>query len=239
MDTLFKTFLKYRYVLAGAVSGLVIPTIKLFVDYVSFNPLNLGIIKLLSFQLKMPQQKADYLLLTMGPVIMMTLAGAVYGKIMQVKDIAFKDPLTGAFNKRYLQETEKRLKRKDSTFTLAMIDLDNFKPINDKFGHHAGDEALKSVYKAFEEEKRVQDIVIRYGGDEFVMILPVTDLNGAKKVLERVRSKVEAIQYGNIKLGFSLGMVTEHKSEQAELHELIKKADKKMYVDKRAKKHKR
>lgn len=235
MDRLFKTFLRFRFVLAGLISGLLVFLIKLIVDYVYFNPNNLGPLSLLIVQFKIPQQFFDYSLLVFGTVIIMALLGLTYGRLMRTRNIAFKDDLTGAFNKRYLQETEKRLKKKKDIFTLAMIDLDNFKQVNDTFGHEAGDEALKRIYKIFEEEKRVQDTIIRYGGDEFVMVLPSTTTSGAKKLLKRMRKKVSKIKYGKIKLGFSLGVVLERSGRHTKLNELIKKADKKMYKDKKGK----
>lgn len=238
MGKLFNTFLKYRYIVAGALIGVTVPAIKLSADYFLFNPKSLGPAALLLSQLRMPQQLLDYTLLTAGPIFVMTLLGFAYTKVISMKSIAFKDPLTGAFNKRYLQETENRLKKKKDMFTLAMIDLDNFKPINDKFGHQAGDEALRKVYKIFEEEKRLQDTIVRYGGDEFVMILPSTGVIGAKKLLNRIREKVGKITYGDINLGFSLGVVLERGVQQIKLQDLIKIADKRMYKDK-AKKHMR
>lgn len=238
MGKAFNTFLKYRYTIAGAATGLTFTLLKLSADYLLFNPEGAGPIALLADRIKTSQELFDYLILIIGPVAMMSLLGWVYGKVIHTERIAFRDPLTGAFNKRYLEETEKRLKKKKAMFTLAMVDLDNFKPINDKFGHETGDEALRRVYKIFEEEKRIQDTIIRYGGDEFLMLLPATDTKGAKKLLKRMQKKVSTIQYGNIKLGFSLGVVMEREAQHTKLQDLIRKADKRMYKDK-AKKHKR
>ncbi|MCH8156466.1 MAG: diguanylate cyclase, partial [Nitrospinae bacterium] len=88
------------------------------------------------------------------------------------------DGLTGLYNRRYFDEAldaeTKRAKRYRQNFSLAMFDLDHFKKLNDKLGHQAGDIALKNVAALMKGEKRTEDIVARYGGEEMVMILPQT-----------------------------------------------------------------
>ena len=235
---LFRSFLKHRYAIIGAITGLVMPAIKSLGDYYLFSPGKIGFFVFLANELKEPQQLFDYALLTIIPVLIMGAAGILFAKFVHAQHISFRDPLTGAYNKRYLALTENRLRKKRGMFTLAMIDLDNFKSVNDKFGHAAGDEALKKVYQIVEEEKRKEDTIIRYGGDEFVMILPDSTSASAKKILNRIRKRVSKIQYGDTRLGFSMGVVLEKESEHTNLHDLIKLADKRMYKDKE-KKHER
>ncbi len=235
---LFRAFLKHRYAIIGAITGLVMPTIKALGDYYLFSPDKIGFFIFLANELTKPQQVFDYALLTVIPVIIMGVAGILFAKFVHAQHISFKDPLTGAYNKGYLPLTENRLRKKEGMFTLAMIDLDNFKPVNDKFGHAAGDEALKRVYQIVEEEKRKEDTIIRYGGDEFVMILPESTSASAKKILNRIRKRVNKVRYGDIMLGFSMGVVLEKESAHTNLQELIKLADKRMYKDKE-KKHER
>ena len=215
----FRFFLKHRYAIIGAITGLIVPTIKALGDYYLFSPDKIGFIAFILTELQNPQQVFDYTLLIVIPVMIMGMAGVFFAKFVHAQHISFRDPLTGAYNKGYLPLTENRLRKKKHIFTLAMLDLDNFKPINDKFGHHAGDEALKRIFEIANKEKRSEDTIIRYGGDEFVMILPETDAKGAKKILERIRNKVQDIKYGNIKLGFSMGVVLEKKPKKADLQQ--------------------
>ena len=102
-------------------------------------------------------------------------------------DLAVHDGLTGLFNRRYFNELIKiefnRNKRAPSSFSLLMLDIDDFKNYNDSQGHSAGDALLKDAAKVFKNSVRAVDIVCRYGGEEFVVILPHTDKKGAKKSL--------------------------------------------------------
>jgi len=235
---MFRAFLKHRYAIIGAITGLTIPTIKSLGDYYLFSSDKMGFFQFVLGELMDPQQLFDYTLLTVMPVIMMGLGGILFAKLVHAQHIAYKDALTGAYNKGYLPLTENRLRKEKNTFTLAMIDLDNFKPINDKFGHHVGDEALRKVYDVLDKKKRHHDTIIRYGGDEFIMILPETNLAGARSLLKRIRKQVNKIQYGDLVLGFSMGLAMEREAQRTKLQELIKIADKRMYEDK-SRKHMR
>lgn len=116
----------------------------------------------------------------------------------QLEELSRRDGLTGLYNKRefirVLQEQEERYKRHGHPFHLLMMDLDHFKNVNDTHGHLAGDEVLKTVAGAIRREARVLDHAARYGGEEMVLILPETDLAGALRMAERVRSAVAALR---------------------------------------------
>lgn len=113
----------------------------------------------------------------------------------KLKLLVTTDPLTGLFNYRYFQEIlsseMQRSNRTGRPTCLIMIDLDHFKSVNDKWGHEAGNLALKTAARVFKQELRQFDIVCRYGGEEFALILPQTALPIAVNVAERVRLCLE------------------------------------------------
>ncbi len=110
---------------------------------------------------------------------------------------SIKDPLTGLFNRRHMQlfaEQEfNRAIRFHYPLSLIMLDIDNFKRINDTFGHHAGDNVLRKISQIIKQHIRSIDIPIRYGGEEFLLILPNTDKSNAVKIAERIRQSIENI----------------------------------------------
>jgi len=107
------------------------------------------------------------------------------------------DPLTGLFNRRWLENMLRRLLQRaraaGQELALAMIDVDNFKAYNDSHGHLAGDRALFTVARSVVEHLRPEDSVARYGGEEMLALLPNTDLTGARLIGERLRSAVESL----------------------------------------------
>ena len=112
------------------------------------------------------------------------------------KKLALIDPLTGLYNRRYLEAfIEKQLAitdRNNQLLSMVMLDIDNFKYFNDTNGHEAGDMALRSIAHAISKNIRVSDIGVRYGGEEFIIVLPNTDKVTAFEVAERIRTTVES-----------------------------------------------
>ena len=112
-----------------------------------------------------------------------------------MREQSIRDHLTHLFNRRYLEETlereVQRAARKNATLGLIMLDLDNFKEINDSLGHAAGDVLLQELGKLLQEQVRQADIACRYGGDEFVLVLPEASLDvtleRAGQILDKVR----------------------------------------------------
>ncbi|MGC8902719.1 MAG: diguanylate cyclase [Fervidobacterium sp.] len=156
--------------------------------------------------------------------------------IQKLEEASFKDPLTGLYNRRYfmlsLRNEIRRVKRYSTESTVVMIDLDGLKSINDKYGHDKGDIAIKSLAHVMISNTRGTDVCARFGGDEFVIILPQTNLLGAKKILERMRKELEQINnklHEPFKISFSAGVTLIDKSDDDEGISVLKRADELLY----------
>jgi diguanylate cyclase len=140
------------------------------------------------------------------------------------------DPLTKLGNRRRLYlliETlvPSSLRRKDP-FSIVLLDIDNFKLFNDEFGHSAGDELLVEVSDLLKDCSRDQDLVVRYGGEEFLLVLPSTTLEAAQILVERIRRAIKA----KTAVTLSGGIATH--CEQLSFEQLIEKADQCLYAAK-------
>jgi len=111
---------------------------------------------------------------------------------------SIRDPLTKLFNRRYMEESlERELRRsirRGLPLAVLMIDVDQFKHFNDSFGHEAGDELLRELARLFESQLRAEDIACRYGGEEFMMILPEAPLEAARERAEQLRRAASEFQ---------------------------------------------
>jgi len=152
-------------------------------------------------------------------------------------DLAVKDGLTGLFNRRYFNELinieVNRVKRTPASLSLLMLDIDNFKNYNDTQGHPAGDELLKGVAKVLKSSVRAVDMVCRYGGEEFIIILPQTDKTGATIIAERIRVQVGLFFPTTISIGIS-----SFPDDGKEIEQLVEKADNALYKAKQSGKNK-
>ena len=159
-------------------------------------------------------------------------------EIARLSRLSKVDPLTGALNRRGLDELFPDLGGAGADVPLAVIlaDLDNFKDINDHFGHAVGDEALRRVTFLLSGLMRKEDSVVRYGGEEFLVILPGLEMARAIRVAERARSAVEAAPIllldRSIRVTLSLGVAERRPGEKRDA--LIGRADEAMYAAKRA-----
>jgi len=161
------------------------------------------------------------------------------GAIKDLEAASRTDGLTKIYNRHHweqrLNEEFLRAERYGDEMALIMFDLDHFKSINDNYGHLAGDEVLRRVSTLFKEQLRATDIPGRYGGEEFGLILPATDLAGAELVAERIRKAVddEEIYHNNqlLPVAVSLG-ITIFSPEQRSYEALIGEADSALYYSK-------
>ena len=153
------------------------------------------------------------------------------------EDLAVRDGLTGLFNRRYFNELlgieSNRLKRYPSVLSLLMLDIDNFKNYNDTQGHLAGDELLRGFGKLLKSSARASDIMCRYGGEEFVIMLPQTDKKGAQIIAERLRVQVGLYLPTTVSIG-----VASYPDDAIELIKLVDKADGALYQAKKTGKNK-
>lgn len=158
---------------------------------------------------------------------------ALHGRLQEQ---AIRDPLTGLFNRRYLDETLDhelaRAKRDGYALSLAMIDVDHFKAINDSYGHQAGDEVLKAIGALLLSQAREGDLACRYGGEEFVLVTPRMALATALERAEQWRASFagQKIRHGELELSvtFSVGLAT-YPDHGATADSLLSSADQALY----------
>jgi diguanylate cyclase (GGDEF)-like protein len=154
------------------------------------------------------------------------------------------DSLTNVFSRSFLRELLQgeisRAERNNRPLGLIMSDVDNFKMVNDRFGHLMGDYVLAQIASILKSCVRGSDYVVRYGGDEFLIVLSETDAPGSQVVVNRIREKVaewdRASRIGNLSIGVSMGL-HQHLPGQS-VEQAVAEADTRMYAEKRAAQHK-
>ena len=167
-------------------------------------------------------------------------AEAEIGRLVEkLQRLSRSDELTGLLNKRALMERlgceVERARRYKAPLSLIICDLDNFKQVNDTLGHEAGDRVLKLVARTLAGALRKADIIGRMGGDEFMLILPQTPLEGAIEISERVRRSVEDIKYPpDITISPTLSLGIAAYQGIADPNEMLKRADIALYDAKKA-----
>jgi two-component system cell cycle response regulator len=159
----------------------------------------------------------------------------------ELLELAQTDPLTGVANRRTLSarlgaEFE-RAARYGQTLSILMIDVDDFKRVNDTFGHHTGDVVLTQLAGIFRREQRTVDLVARYGGEEFVIVLPETTAQGAGNFADRLLTKVADHRFGEppqeVRVTVSIGIATYPDARVADAEAFLAQADAKLYQAKR------
>jgi diguanylate cyclase (GGDEF)-like protein len=159
----------------------------------------------------------------------------------KIVNLAETDDLTGIWNRRYFRRQLPQEIERARTFcvplSLLLFDIDEFKQINDSFGHVIGDVVLSELCGSVRETLRPTDIITRYGGDEFAVILPHTDIGGAQAVAERILTRVRALtiptdEEGAIRCSVSIGLA-EFRREDAAANDLVRRADERLYTSKR------
>jgi len=137
---------------------------------------------------------------------------------------------------RKVSEEQARARRYGSTFTVLMLDLDSFKEINDRMGHLAGDRYLQKVGEVIREKMRAADIPCRYGGEEFCILLPETDLDGATRIAERIRTRVSRLEVrvGDVvvRTTISVGIAAYPADFPGTIQGFLEKADQALYLAK-------
>ena len=176
-----------------------------------------------------------------GATWLLTALAAVYASQERaLRDrfvtLSLTDPLTSLFNRSQIYATldleVRRTRRSERGFCLLMIDLDGLKAVNDSFGHHRGDDVLRHLGAVIRRSIRTVDSAYRYGGDEFVVLLPETDIVGAFVVAEKIRAGTEeigiALASGGTEASVSIGLVS-HPEDGLTVEELMIAADRAMY----------
>ncbi|WP_341707979.1 diguanylate cyclase [Halopseudomonas sp.] len=157
----------------------------------------------------------------------------------KLQELALRDGLTGLLNRRYwescLEREFARHQRYDNPVSLVIFDIDHFKRVNDTYGHQTGDEVIRAVSGVTSHLVRETDFAGRYGGEEFVVLLPGTNLDGAAQFAERLRASVEqqVLDYQGSPLTFtiSLGVAT-ISDDMVDYQALLERADKALYASK-------
>jgi diguanylate cyclase (GGDEF)-like protein len=143
------------------------------------------------------------------------------------RDLALRDSLTGLWNRRqlnnYIQWLEARASRGNAPYCVLLMDLDRFKTYNDTHGHAAGDQLLKDIAKVLGDLLRATDLPVRYGGEEFLMVLPDSSLTDAAEIAERIRANISSETNAEASIG-----VAALQSNEA-FDQLVKRADAALY----------
>lgn len=158
--------------------------------------------------------------------------------LSQAQEVVLQDPLTGTGNRRQfditMQKAIQECEQKGHALSLVMCDIDHFKRVNDAFGHQVGDELIKMFARVIEQNTRDTDTVIRYGGEEFAIILPMTEQGAASSIADRIRRQFEGkrltIRETNQKVGqltASFGVAQYRPGDDVEA--LVQRADGKLY----------
>jgi diguanylate cyclase (GGDEF)-like protein len=158
-----------------------------------------------------------------------------------LREMSSRDPLTGIHNARAFYETSdyliRQAQRAGAPFSVLFVDLDHFKSINDRYGHEAGDAVLKEVADCLAKYTRGSDALGRIGGDEFLILLPHTDLSGAKLLADKLRQNVEtlmpSIGSSRIRVTVSIG-VARNQADRESMAKIKQHADQAMYQAKAA-----
>ncbi len=199
-------------------------------------PLNLALVPLVFLNESMGYAAFDAGDLASISVIALQLAANL--KVAQlhseVVELSLLDALTGVYNRRFLEiflkKEVERCHRYHRGLAAIMLDIDRFKNYNDQFGHPSGDEILKLLAKYMQERQRKLDVVARYGGDEFMVIMPETDEEGALLVAENIRAGAASLLNGlTLSLGVAVLITNEYTAD-----ELIQNADRALYDAKRS-----
>lgn len=155
-----------------------------------------------------------------------------------IKELSTRDPLTGLYNRRYIDEQLTYLltiaKRYEHPLSVAMIDIDHFKGVNDRFSHAIGDHVLIKVAELLQQGRRTTDIVGRYGGEEFIVVLPETSILDAAHSCESSRRAIEHYSWDTLAAGLQVTISIGLSSDVYTPESMLARADAKLYDAKHA-----
>ena len=157
----------------------------------------------------------------------------------RLQELALRDGMTGLFNRRAFEEllAIEGGRREVVPLALVLIDIDNFKSINDRFGHPAGDEVIAAIGKAIGDECRGGDLAARYGGEEFAVLLPGAGVSSAARVAERIRGRIASLdfsfQFEDCTVTGSFGVACRREPQGCGVKDLVRQADSALYAAKR------
>ena len=191
--------------------------------------------------LQLSKERYAKLMLSLVVIVLVSIALILYRsysasrrKNEELHYLATHDSLTDCFNRRYLFDSLKNLfseSHAKKSSCLVMIDIDHFKKINDDYGHNAGDDALRGVARVLRQNISDNDVLARFGGEEFCIVLHSSSLEDALNLSEKVRSQIEGYAFDEIKLTCSIGVTSlEHGASSPT--ELIEQADKALFFSK-------
>ncbi len=192
--------------------------------------------------LRNPRGETDHVCLIIYDVTGMALnKRQLEAANLQLREQAHRDGLTGLLNRRYWEQSLERefarYQRYETPASLVMFDIDHFKPINDNHGHQTGDEVIRETARLIRQHARETDYAGRYGGEEFVLLLPDTTLQGAGQLAERLRQAMErlTVEYleQRVNVTISLG-VAQFNEEMSSAFDLVAAADSALYQSKQA-----
>jgi diguanylate cyclase (GGDEF)-like protein len=172
-----------------------------------------------------------------------TLDEKVREKTAKLEALAVTDPLTQLYNRRYFTEISNAMfamaKRQKEPLSIIMLDIDHFKKVNDTYGHLVGDRVIRRLADVIRKIKRESDIACRFGGEEFILLLPKTDKEGARELAERIRmhiasQKVAMEDGAYVTFTVSAGVSESILESDQSVEESIRRADDAMYKAKRA-----
>ena len=160
----------------------------------------------------------------------------------KLKEISSRDPLTHAYNRRYFSECSAKIlslsKRSNHSICLCMIDIDKFKNINDNYGHSVGDEVIILLANKLEGYVRSSDIVSRFGGEEFAVLLYNASLDDARNIAEKIRMNVGELELdtskGKLEFTISIGVSKYYENKDLNnIENTLKRADDALYLAKK------
>ncbi|HJS98599.1 MAG TPA: diguanylate cyclase [Terriglobales bacterium] len=209
---------------------------KMCIPLISFGQ-TLGVLALDSGQLNTFQLTDAQPLESVADICATAIQNVHY--VDRVRQLAYIDGLTGMFNRRYFEmkiaEEMERAHRYGTSLAVIMLDIDHFKRLNDEFGHLLGDEVLRQVSSVFSQQLRKIDVVCRYGGEEFAVLLPQASAEQALNVAEKLRREVAGYRFPGVPRAVTISAgASAHPIHGATRDEVVKAADAALYTAKQA-----